>query len=356
MLTKGVYSTNKVLEENNKKLSICIATFNRGEYIGETLDSILSQMSPEVELVVVDGASPDSTPEVMASYLLTYPEIRYHRELVNSGIDADYDKAVGYAAGEYCWLMTDDDLLKSGAIKRVLSELNRQRDLVVVNAETRNADLSEVLVPKQLVVDTDRSYIKNDSERFFSECMNYLSFIGGVVIRREFWLERDRKSFYGSLFVHVGVIFQQPHIGDVYVISDPQIVVRYGNAMWTSRGFEIWSFKWQELVWSFSGFSNETKRLVCHPAPWKRIKTLFYYRATGGYSKVEFEKFIYPKAKGFKRLISHGIAIFPATVANIISVFYFMLFHRAERMMQFDLLRSRHASGVSRWLAKILWK
>lgn len=339
-----------------KRLSICIATYNRGRFIGETLNSILSQMSPEVELVVVDGASPDNTLEVMASYVLAYPEIRYFREVENSGIDADYDKAVGYATGQYCWLMTDDDLLKPGAIERALAELDGLRDLVVVNAETRNADLTDVLVPRQLVVDNDRSYITDDSEDFFSECANYLSFIGGVVIRRGFWLERDRKSFYGSLFVHVGVIFQQPRVGNVYVISDPQIIVRYGNAMWTSRGFEIWSFKWQGLVWSFAGFSDVAKRRICHPAPWKRIKTLFYHRATGGYSKDEFDKFIYSRTSGIKRFASYVIAIFPATVANMISVFYFMVFNRTERMMQYDLLRSLHSSGVSRWLAKAFWK
>ena len=356
MSIQGEHTTNKMMEIKKPKLSICIATFNRAKYIGETLESILDQMPSEVELVIVDGASSDNTPEVISKYVLRFPKIHYIREATNSGIDADYDKAVGYAMGQYCWLMTDDDILKPGAIKRVLAELDGLRDLVVVNAETRIADLTEVLVPRQLVVDSDRSYIKDDSESFFSECMNYLSFIGGVVVRRGFWLERDRKSFYGSLFVHVGVIFQQPRIGDVYVIADPQIVVRYGNAMWTSRGFEIWSFKWQELVWSFAGFSDKAKRRVCHPAPWKRIKTLFYYRATGAYSKDEFEKFIHFRTNGIKRLMSYGIAVFPATVANIISVFYFMLFHRTESMMQYDLLRSRHASGVSRWLAKALWK
>ena len=344
-----------MIEEKYIKLSICIATFSRGKYISETLNSILSQMPSNVELVVVDGASPDNTPEVMSSYVLTYPEIRYYREQENSGIDVDYDKAVGYANGQYCWLMTDDDLLKPGAIKCVLAKLDGIRDLIVVNAETRNADLSDILVPRQLVVDGDITYKNDDTNKIFTECANYLSFIGGVVIRRGFWLKRDRKSFYGSLFVHVGVIFQTPSIEGVYVIADPQIIIRYGNAMWTSRGFEIWSFKWQGLVWSFTGFNDASKRRVCHPAPWKRIKTLFYYRATGAYSKDEFDKFIYSKTDGIKRFISLGIALFPASIANIISVFYFTIFHRTERMMQYDLLRSRHASEVSRWLAKNLW-
>ncbi|MEJ1958886.1 MAG: glycosyltransferase [Nitrosomonadales bacterium] len=50
---------------------------------------------------MVDGASPDSTPEIMAKYLSRYPSIRYYREQENSGVDKDYDKALGYATGEY---------------------------------------------------------------------------------------------------------------------------------------------------------------------------------------------------------------------------------------------------------------
>src|SRR5665647_2657471 len=108
---------------SEQKLSICITTYNRGQFIGETLDSILGQMVAGVELVIVDGASPDNTPAVMTQYLLRYPEIRFFREQVNSGVDGDYDKAVGYARGEYCWLMSDDDLLKPGAIQYVLLSL-----------------------------------------------------------------------------------------------------------------------------------------------------------------------------------------------------------------------------------------
>ena len=78
------------------ELSICIATYNRGKFIGETLDSILSQLVPGVELIVVDGASPDDTPGVMAQHLSHHPEIRYYREQVNSGFDRDYDKTVRY--------------------------------------------------------------------------------------------------------------------------------------------------------------------------------------------------------------------------------------------------------------------
>lgn len=336
------------------KLSICIATYNRGKFIGETLDSILSQMLPGVELVVVDGASPDNTPEVMAQYLLRYPEIRYFREQENSGIDRDYDKAVGYARGEYCWLMTDDDLLRAGSVSRVLDSLDANPDLVVVNAEVKNADFSTVFDPSILKFSSDREYAEKDSEKFFSEVASYLSFIGGVVIKRHLWLERDRASYYGTLFVHVGVIFQHPPINRVKIIADPLIVIRYGNAMWTARGFEIWMFKWPQLIWSFADFSDLSKSAVCSREPWRLIKKLVLYRAIGGYGVSEYRQFIAAKAQGMSRGLYIAIAIFPAAILNFFSSLYCVLVNRNARSGLYDLSRSRHATWASRLLGRFL--
>ena len=109
-----------MLEISQIRLSICIATYNRSAYIGETIDSIIGQINHKLEIVIVDGASPDTTPEVVEKYTSIHPNVRYFREITNSGVDADYDKAVGYARGQYCWLMTDDDLMAPGAIRCVL--------------------------------------------------------------------------------------------------------------------------------------------------------------------------------------------------------------------------------------------
>ena len=57
-------------------LSICIATYNRASYIGETLDSIIPQLDDDVELLVVDGASTDNTEDVVRKYAaerIAYP-------------------------------------------------------------------------------------------------------------------------------------------------------------------------------------------------------------------------------------------------------------------------------------------
>lgn len=336
------------------KLSICIATYNRGKFIGETLDSILVQMEPGVELLVVDGASPDNTPEVMAEYLSRYSEVRYFREQVNSGIDCDYDKAVGYAKGRYCWLMSDDDLLNPGAIQRVLSAIDGKSDLIVVNSEIWNADFTEKLLDRRLKISADVNYGKKDLEQLFTGTANQLGFIGCVVIKRSSWLSRDRASFYGTMFIHVGVIFQHPAIETAKVISEPLIAIRDGNATWAARTFEIWAIKWPELIWSFTDFSDTAKQAVCLREQWRKFKFLFYQRAMGSYSLAEFHKFLSPKAKGLAWAKAYAIAAFPGKAANLIVVFYYLLFKRTSRLELFDVLCSRYASVASRSFAHTL--
>ena len=336
------------------KLSICIATYNRAAFIAETLDSILRQTTPEVEVVVVDGASPDATREVVGRVAGRHPALRYYRESVNSGVDGDYDKAVGYARGEYCWLMTDDDVLVPGAVPRVLAALATRPPLVVVNAEVRNIDLTVTLASPRLDVLEDVEYEARRREDFFARTARYLSFIGAVVIRREIWLARDRKSYYGTQFVHMGVVFQSPAIGPAKVIAQPLVMIRNGNAMWTSRAFEIWSFKWPALLWSFGDFSESARRSVCPREPWRGFNFLLFHRALGSYSLAEFRKHLAGIARGRARAVAWLVARCPAALANLAVVSYYGLFKRGARAELYEVLRSRHAGGSSRLAARVL--
>ena len=336
------------------KLSICIATFNRAKFIGQTLDSIISQIQKGIELIVVDGASPDNTSEIMAQYISRYPEIRYYRELENSGIDKDYDKAVGYAKGEYCWLMTDDDLMKPDAIKKVLTKLDGTNDLVVVNAEVANANFSKILDEKLIKINSDRTYDINTKDAFLSDTGHGLSFIGCVIIKREKWLIRERVSYYGSLFIHVGVIFQKPFLEKIEFMSNPLITIRYGNAMWTPRGLEIWLVKWPNLIWSFPEYSIKSKLAVCPMSEYKKLKRLAFYRATGAYGLTEFKQFLLPQSRWFASILFFLIALFPAKAMNILASLYCVAANRGARMVVYSLDCSKNKNIVSHWALRVL--
>jgi glycosyltransferase involved in cell wall biosynthesis len=306
------------------KLSICIATLNRGSLIGQTLESMVSQLTDQVEIIVVDGASTDNTAEVVLSYQQRFTRLLYKQLEQKGGLDQDFSLAVELANGEYCWLFSDDDLIKPGAIQNVLSALKNNPGLLIVNAEVKNSDLTKTLKPSCLHLTETTAYTHHETDRFFGDTGSHLSFIGCVVIRRDLWLSRDSKFFYGTWFVHVGVIFQEPIVAGVTVLAEPMISIRYGNAMWTDKGFEISLFKWPALIWSLAGITDAAKAQVCEREPWRKGARLMLFRARGLYSLKEYQKFLEVRMNSsFKRFFAFVIAKLPATFFNLLLSVYF---------------------------------
>jgi len=334
------------------QLTICIATYNRGAFIGETLDSIIPQLRPGVEVVIVDGASPDNTAGVLASYLERSPAIRYFRESENSGVDGDYDRAVSYAVGQHCWLFPDDDLLAPGALDRVLEALEGGAvDLLIVDAEVRDRTLNRTLQSGRLTLRGERRYGADDAEALLEDAGYCLSFIGGVIIRKDLWMSRSREPYFGSLFIHVGVIFQERGIRLAKILSEPLIMIRAGNAMWRARGFEIWAFKWPSLIWSFKGYSDATKAKVTPCEPWRRFWWLLGYRALGAYSRSEYDLYFANRLSGYERLVPRLVAIFPGRLANLIGVAALTLIGKGGGVVAYDLVAcSRFSNIASRFL------
>ena len=307
------------------RLSICIATLNRAAFIGATLDALIAQATDEVEIVVVDGASTDGTDRVVGERARDFPRLRYIRLDSKGGVDQDFCRAVESAHGTFCWLMADDDLVKPGAIAAVMDATERGAGLVIVNAEVRNADLSRVIAARRLPFREDREYLNTEDgrHRLLADTGDYLSFIGGVVIRRDWWMARDTSAYLGTEFVHVGVIFQSALPGPARVLAEPWIVIRYGNAQWTSRYFQIWAFKWPQLIWSLPGFPEAVRRHVAHPEPWRRPGALLLYRARGVYSLTEYRRWIEPRGGSrWSRWTARVIAVVPGCGANAIAVLY----------------------------------
>jgi len=323
------------------KLSICIATLNRGHLIGDTLESIRRQMTPECEIVVLDGASTDNTEALLSTYAKSHPGVRYFRQATNSGIDRDYDKAVQFARGEYCWLMSDDDLLMPGAITAVLDTLSGSPSLVVVNVEARSTDMSALVQRRFLDFDVDRIYEPAEMDRLFSDIANRLAgYVGCMVIRRDIWIERERERYFGSLYVYLGVIFQRPLPGRAMIIAQPLVSYRAATEhTFSSRLFEVMCIRWPSIVWSLA-LSEHTKRQVCPPEAWRRFPNLFLARGFGLYGPAEFRRYVLPLSKSSRTAFFPAVAArFPGALANLLCIFSYKLSKSAIADYQLYMLR-----------------
>lgn len=337
----------------NIKLSICIATLNRAAFIGETLDSIISQVSDCVEIVIVDGASTDNTEEIVRGYQKKHACIRYFRLETKGGVDRDYSRAVELAKGRYCWLFSDDDILLPGAIHSVLGSIEKNYGLVLVNSEIRSVDLSKVVKSRALSQREDRVYKMEDAEALFTDVASYLSFIGCVVIQKSLWDARDKETYFGTLFVHMGVIFQAPLACETLVLARPFIAIRYGNAMWSGNSFGISLFKWPDLIWSFSAFSDRAKQAVSVREPWRSAAKLLIFRARGAYGTKEYAQFLAPRMHSrWARLIALMIARLPGVFVNLALCTYFSAFRQFHENAEIQLLDLQSSTFHFRKLLK----
>ncbi|HEX2060167.1 MAG TPA: hypothetical protein VHK90_05465, partial [Thermoanaerobaculia bacterium] len=180
----------------------------------------------------------------------------------------------------------------------------------------------------------------------FAETSFYLTFIGAVIIDRALWQSRAKEPYFGTEFIHFGVIFQAPLPSTTLVLARPLTRIRYGNALWSARGFEIWMFRWPALVWSMP-LPEEAKRRVVPRERWRRPLMLLGHRAMGTYSIEQYEKLIAPRnAPLLPRLMARAIALIPGRPLNAIARAVLRLLPgKVLPMLALDLENSRFARG-----------
>lgn len=95
------------------RISIVIPSFNQGKFIGATLQSIIDQSYPDLELIVVDGGSTDNTLSVIKQY---EPHLAWWVSEPDSGQAAAINKGFTRSTGEIMAWINSDDLVAPGAL------------------------------------------------------------------------------------------------------------------------------------------------------------------------------------------------------------------------------------------------
>jgi glycosyltransferase involved in cell wall biosynthesis len=119
---------SKVSGERPVLVSVIIPTYNRRNYIRESLDSVLAQDFYDFEVIVVDDGSTDGTEEEVRPY---QDRICYTRQ-ENKGAGAARNVGIRKARGQYIAFMDSDDLSRPHHLKCLSSFLDRNPECAMV--------------------------------------------------------------------------------------------------------------------------------------------------------------------------------------------------------------------------------
>ncbi len=117
------------------RVSVLMTTYNGAKFIGESIDSILCQTFSDFEFIIVDDASTDNTPDLIAAY--DNSRIRYDRLERNVGVVGARNHAIELARGTYIAPLDHDDLARPTRLARQAAWLDENPDVVMVSSEFR---------------------------------------------------------------------------------------------------------------------------------------------------------------------------------------------------------------------------
>lgn len=156
------------------RVSVIIPCYNYGHFLRGCVASILSQVGVDVDVLIIDDASPDGSGEVASALAGQDPRVAVIRHEVNHGHIATYNEGLSQVQGEYVVLLSADDLLTSGALARATAVMETHPSVGLVYGHPLSFPGPDI--PTQTLHVRDWS-VWTGSEWIASQCRRGLSCI-----------------------------------------------------------------------------------------------------------------------------------------------------------------------------------
>jgi len=115
------------------RISIITPSFNQGQFLEETINSVLSQEYPNLEYIVIDGGSTDNSVDVIKKYK---SKINYWISEKDSGQSEAINKGFRRSTGEIISWLCSDDLYVPGTLHKVAAHFANHPDAVMIHGKS----------------------------------------------------------------------------------------------------------------------------------------------------------------------------------------------------------------------------
>ena len=158
-------------------VSVVVPNYNHARYLTQRIDSVMSQVMQNFEIIILDDASTDDSMSIIEKYLID-PRVRVIRNRTNSGSPfLQWNRGVREARGVYVWIAESDDYSDPRFIEQLVSRLESCPDAVMAYCDSYrvNSDGFVLEVYKDYFGKIDsKHWVKDFTRSGRDEIMNYL--------------------------------------------------------------------------------------------------------------------------------------------------------------------------------------
>jgi len=212
--------TTLMMMKNLPLVSVVVASYNHADFIISTLDSVAAQTYPNLELIIVDDCSKDtSVSKIKAWAKKAINKKRFDRLVIeakpeNSGAHNTLNLGASLAKGKFVNFLNSDDLFKSNRIELLVNEVsesNASWGFTGVNViDDESIEIPSVRLPPEV------GFVYEGIEH---ACKNYPSLSCGL-------LERNFVVSTGNLFVETELFQQVGGFRDLKYLHDWDFILR----------------------------------------------------------------------------------------------------------------------------------
>lgn len=140
--TKSLFDNLRESKSNHpdQLVTVVMTAYKVADLVGQSMDSILAQSHSNLELIVVDDASPDRTFEVIVEKAEEDPRVRPIRMLMNRGTYYAKNFGIAHAQGMFVTTQDADDLSHPHRISTQINQINRQPQAKVIACDYTRRD------------------------------------------------------------------------------------------------------------------------------------------------------------------------------------------------------------------------
>ena len=122
------------------RVSIGMPVFNGGDFIAESIESLLAQTYGDFELIISDNGSTDSTPDICRSYASRDDRIHFYRHDENRGAAWNFNHVFHLSHGDYFKWAAADDLCAPSFLASCVEVLDNDSAVIWCHPQSRHID------------------------------------------------------------------------------------------------------------------------------------------------------------------------------------------------------------------------
>lgn len=212
----------------DKILSVSIASYNVEAYLEECLESFVnSKVMDDLEILVIDDGSSDSSPQIAQWYVDKFPETFRLIRKENGGHGSTINKAIEIATGKYFKVVDGDDWVNTGNLIKLVEKLKTvDSDIVATNYTWINC---ETKLPEKRQEDPFRDLEYGREYQFDDIADRTIIDMHAMTVKTELLRKANEKIDEHTFYVDVEyILFPIPYVKTVLFLKEDVYQYRLG--------------------------------------------------------------------------------------------------------------------------------